>query len=120
MKKNVPVGLLIALFAQTASAAPPAEIVIPGKRLWTESLTSTRDGSVSVATMGTGEIFRAKPGAATAELWIKPAKTGPVNLLGVYADDESGTLWACSFALETPEGKKAPRSTLRAFDLATG
>jgi sugar lactone lactonase YvrE len=101
------------------SAAPPSAIVVHGKKLFTESLTSTADGAVIIGAMGPGAIYRAAPGAGTAEPWIKPGTDGIVNVLGVFADERSGTLWACSFS-NVPEGVVALPSTLHAFDLSSG
>src|SRR4051812_23399585 len=78
-------------------AAPPPEILVPGTQLFTESITSTADGSIIIGTMGPGAIYRAKPRAAAAEAWIKAGTDGLVNVLGVFADEKAGTLWACSF-----------------------
>lgn len=103
-----------------ACAASPSEILIPGQGLFTESVTSSADGSVIVGAMGTGAIFRARPGAATAELWIKPGTDGLENVLGVFSDDKSNTLWACSFTLDPPREVSPPPSTVHAFDLTTG
>ena len=51
---------------QAALAALPAQIDIPGQRLFPESLTSSADGAVYIGTIGARSIFRAAPGAATA------------------------------------------------------
>ena len=112
-------GALAVGMGSLAYAAPPSEILIPGENLFTESITSTADGSIIVGTMGPGAIYRAKPGAATAEVWIRPRTGGLANVLGVFSDDKSNTLWACSFT-DAPKGTTAPPSTLHAFDLATG
>ena len=106
------------------AAAPPAQIVIPGERLFTESLTSSKDGSVIVGSLGKQTIFRAKPGAANAEAWIQPGTNGLVSVFGVFADDKSNTLWACSGtpAFGPPQAGAPPPvpSALFAFDLKTG
>jgi sugar lactone lactonase YvrE len=107
-----------------AAAAPPSQIVIPGERLFTESLTSAKDGSVIVGSIGKQTIFRAKPGAASAEAWIQPGTNGLVSVFGVFADDKSNTLWACSGTPPFgPPQAGAPPPTpaaLFAFDLKSG
>lgn len=108
--------------AAAQAAAPPAEITIPGERLITESLTSTADGTVIVGSMLGKTIFRATPGKATAEPWIKPGTNGMTGIFGVFADEKSNTLWACS---GNPPGPPQPGaaptpSTLHAFDLKSG
>ncbi len=99
MKAAVSVGLValgLAAAVSQALAAGPAEIVIPGEKLATESLTSARDGTVYIGSVGTGQIFRAQPGAATAEQFIKPKTNDIGSVFGVFADDKGNTLWACS------------------------
>jgi hypothetical protein len=52
--------------------AAPSEIAVPGDRAFPESLSSTQDGTAFIGSLAEGGIFRAAPGAATAELWINP------------------------------------------------
>lgn len=89
-----------AVFALTAAAhavaAPPAEVVIPGERIFPESMTSSKDGSLIIGSIGTQQIFRVKPGQATAEPWIVPGTDDIKAVFGVFADDKSNTLYACS------------------------
>lgn len=102
-------------------AATPAEIVIPGERIFPESLTSAADGSVIFGSLGARAIYRAKPGARTAEPWIQPGTNGMQGIFGVFADDASGTLWACSGGFGPPPPGEPPYvPTLHAFDLKTG
>ncbi|HEV7715765.1 MAG TPA: hypothetical protein VGO53_09225 [Steroidobacteraceae bacterium] len=124
------VGVQVALFVAAAvaslahAAAPPATITIPGERLITESLTSSKDGSVFVGSVMGRTIFRAKPGAEAAEAWIQPGTDGMAGIFGVFADDKSNTLWACSgsFGGGPPGGNAPPPppSALHAFDLKSG
>ncbi len=120
----ISMGLVAAAVSQAVLAAAPAEIVIPGERLTTESLTSSSDGTVYVGSVGTGQIFRAKPGAATAELFIKAKTDGIGSVFGVFADEKANTLWACSgtpaFGPPQPGAPPPPPSTLHAFDLKSG
>ena len=118
-------SLALVATAGSALAAGPAEIVVPGEKLATESLTSAKDGTVYVGSIGTGQIFRAKPGAAMAEPFILPKTNGIGPVFGVFADDKSNTLYACSgtpgFGPPPPAGTPPPPpSALYAFDLKTG
>lgn len=98
----------------------PAAIGIPGQGIFPESLTSTRDGSVIIGSIGTHQIFKAKPGAARAQAWIAPGTDGLQSVLGVFADEASGTLYACSDPVK-PSGPPSPEpGSLYTFDLATG
>jgi sugar lactone lactonase YvrE len=127
MTTTIKAGVRLALLAaaagvsvvHAASAATPAEIIIPGERLVTESLTSAADGSVIVGSVGGRTIFRAKPGADKAEAWIQPGTDGMGSIFGVFADDKSNTLYACSGSFGPPGAARAP-SALHAFDLKTG
>ena len=117
-------SLALAAAVSQVLAAAPAAIVIPGERLTTESLTSTRDGTVYIGSVGTGQIFRAAPDAATAQPFIAPKTNGIGAVFGVFADEKANVLWACSgtFPPGPPQaGAPAPPpSALHAFDLESG
>ncbi len=120
-KVGVQVALLVAAAAASlAHAAAPAEIVIPGERIFPESLTSAADGSVIIGSVGARTIFRAKPGSAAAEAWIQPGTDGMQGIFGVFADNKSNTLWACSGSFGAPGGAPSPPSALHSFDLKSG
>ncbi len=118
------VSLGLAAAVSQVLAAAPAEIVIPGERLATESLTSTRDGTVYIGSVGAGQIFRARPDAARAEPFIAAKTNGIGAVFGVFADEKANVLWACSgsFPPGPPQaGAPAPPpSALYAFDLKSG
>jgi sugar lactone lactonase YvrE len=100
--------------------SPPEHITVPGERLFTESITSTADGAVIIGSVGGRSIFRAPSGAATAEPWIQAGTDGLQSVFGVFADDRSKTLWACSNAFGPPGAAPAAPATLYAFDLDSG
>ena len=106
---------LSALFAFSATAA---EVTTPAGAQ-PESLTVAPDGTVILGSASSPKIYRAKKGAATAEVWIDVTSEVPNGtFLGVLADAGSNTLWACQINNGTPaDGRK---STLRGFDLKTG
>lgn len=110
-----------ALGVTLAQAALPAQILIPGDHITPESLTSSADGHVIFGSVEARTIWRAAPGAATSEAWIKPGTDGMAQIFGVFADDRSGTLYACSNSLGPPPASgPAPVSTLYLFDLKSG
>ena len=131
---NISVAVLLALattgcakkeaapVAEVAPPPPPApEVVIPGEHISPESLTSTADGHVIIGSIQAATIWRAAPGAATAEAWIKPGTDGLQGVFGVFADDSTHTLYACSGSFGAPPAKDPPPpSALHAFDLTTG
>ena len=107
------------MVAGTASAAAPKEVVIDDTGVFNESMTATKGGDLIISSSAKGVIYRAKAGAAKATLWIDNSKTGVKSLLGVFADDKAGVLYACSVS---PRGEPAQPelSVLKTFDLKTG
>ena len=108
-------GLVLA--ANNAYSAPPiTEITLPGIRVFPESITSLADGTLIVGSLGHGNVSRIASGTATVEEWIKPGTGGLNQVLGVYADEKSRTLWVCSNNMEN----KGEATAAMAFDLKTG
>ncbi|RAI61032.1 hypothetical protein DOO78_02585 [Roseicella frigidaeris] len=112
---------LLALPLAAGSAA--ADVVVPGHGDFPESLHASADGTLFFSSMAGGRIFRAAPGAAEAREWIPAGTNGLSSVLGILADDRSGTLYACSndmgFAgITVPTGNTPP--ALKLFDLRTG
>lgn len=95
-------------------------ITLPGERFFPEGITVTADGTFFAGSMEEGSIVRALPGAAQAELFIPPGANGLVSVLGLYADEARGLLWACSS--DAGNGKLAGTAPvgIKAFDLASG
>jgi hypothetical protein len=85
-----------------------------------ESLTATAAGDIIIGSSAKGTIYRARPGEAKASVWIDPKASGMTGVLGVLADDASGTLYVCSVAINGPPDKADGLSALRAFDLKSG
>jgi sugar lactone lactonase YvrE len=115
--------LTLALGATAAAhaASPPAEILIPGERVFPESLTSTVDGAVIIGSIGARTIFRAPPGSGQAEVFVKPDTDGMKGIFGVLADNKSNTLYACSGIFGPPQPGQSPAvAALYTFDLKTG
>jgi sugar lactone lactonase YvrE len=105
------------------AAAGPSSIALPGERAFPESITSTRDGTLFVGRLGEGGVIRADPRTGAVALFIAPGAAGSRSITGVFADDASGTLWACSndlSALGGPSGGRDRSAALKAFDLRTG
>jgi sugar lactone lactonase YvrE len=105
--------------AQAAQAALP-DIRIDDTGVFPESITSAADGSIYVGSVK-GIVYRAMPGEATAEPWIRPdSVNGILTIFGVLADEASDTLWLCStpnaFGTERSQGP----ASLKAFGLGTG
>jgi hypothetical protein len=116
------VSVALGALPNLAAAAAPAFINIPGEKIFPESLTSSSDGSVIIGSIGQKQIYRAKPGSDQAEVWIAAGTDGLNNILGVFADNKSNTLYACSNQLGPPptDGKPPVNATLYQFDLKSG
>ncbi|CAN5806943.1 hypothetical protein BH09PSE5_BH09PSE5_45420 [soil metagenome] len=106
--------------ASAAMAALPQEITITGEKAHPESITNATDGTLYLSALGSGAVFRVKPGAAAAELWIQPeTATGP-GTLGVLADGSTNTLWVCARGTGAPGGPPGNPSKLKSYDLQSG
>jgi sugar lactone lactonase YvrE len=108
--------------AAQSTTSPRGDILIDGKGVHPESVTSDRRGNLYTGSVP-GTIYRAGPKDSTAVPFITPAAdNGLRSVFGVLADDRSGRLWVCSvansFGPRTP-GPVAP-SELAAFELASG
>ena len=107
----------------TTANSRPLSIELPGVRAFPESITSTRDGTLFVGRLGDGGIVRANPRTGKASLFVAPGTAGSRSITGVFADEASGTLWACSndlSALGGPSRGSDRAGALKAFDLRTG
>jgi sugar lactone lactonase YvrE len=93
------------------------EITLAAKELYPESITSLKDGTLMVGSLGHGSVLRIPPGRMAPEIFVPPGKDGLASVLGVLADEKSNTLWVCSNNLD---GKGAGPTALKAFDLKTG
>ena len=107
---------LVLLAAGAYGAQPITEIVLPGKGVFPESITSTSDGTLIIGSLGHGNVRRIAPGKTAAEEWIKPGTGGLNGVLGVYADEKGKNLWVCSNNLEN----KGEATSVKSFDLKTG
>jgi sugar lactone lactonase YvrE len=111
------VAVLLGAGGACMAAPAPTEVLIHDDRPFPESITSTSNGTLIIGSLAKGMVFRAAPGAATAEPWIHHGTNGLDNVLGVLADERSGTLWVCSF--HQGDGPGEP-TALKAFNLTTG
>ncbi len=117
-------ALFSSVLWMTAAEAGPLSIALPGERAFPESITSAHDGSLFVGRLGEGGIVRADPRTGVAAVFVASGAAGSRSITGVFADDASSTLWACSndlSALGGPsEGRDRGGAALKAFDLRTG
>jgi sugar lactone lactonase YvrE len=104
----------------TAVAGPLPDVVIDDTNVYPESMSAAEDGRLFIGS-AKGIVFRAGPGSAKAEPWIKPTpENGLLSLLGVLTDERSGTLWVCSSPNPFRNPPAVGTAALVAFDLRTG
>jgi len=116
--------LTLALSVTIPAATQKVEsIPLPGTRAFPESITATSDGALFVGRLGDGGIVRVQPRTAETTVFVQPGAAGSRSILGVFADEASSTLWACSndlSALGGPATGSDTGSALKGFDLKTG
>src|SRR6478609_2305869 len=113
-------SIAAALACVGGAAVAQSDITINGSRVHPESITSDAAGNIYVPSTG-GTIFRATPGATTAEPWIVPsAENGLTSAFGVLADEQRGLLWVCNNPPFGGPPQPGAKSSLKAFDLKTG
>jgi len=113
----------VLLATLTACEKPASHVItIMDDKVFPESITNTKAGDIIIGSLGKGGVYRAPAGTDKATLWLDPAKTGMVVSLGVFAHDESNTLYVCSGAPPVSEGQERQTQyiALRTFDLTTG
>jgi len=114
---------LVLSFTVPAATQQIESIPVPGKKAFPESITSTSDGALFVGRLGDGGIVRVHPRTAASTVFVQPGAAGSRSILGVFADEASGTLWACSndlSALGGPATGSDTGSALKGFDLKAG
>src|SRR5579864_2228668 len=114
---------LVLSYTVEAATQKVESIPVPGTKAFPESITSTSDGALFVGRVGDGGIVRIKPRTAESTVFVQPGASGSRSILGVFADEASSTLWACSNDLSALGGPATGRDTtsaLKGFDLKTG
>jgi hypothetical protein len=105
------------------SEGTPNSVEPPGERAFPESISAAPDGTLYVSSLASGGVVRIKPGASTAEQWIKPGAFDSRSTFGVLVDERYNLLWVCSNDMSgkgVPGPSSIPGSFLKGFDLATG
>src|ERR1700733_11934455 len=114
---GLPFALTLVSVVSVYAAQPIAEITLPGSRLFTESITSTKDGTLYAGSVGKGNVVRIPYGHTTVTEFIKPGTNGLGAVFGIYADEKHQTLWVCS---DHGDGGKGDPPAVKTFDLTTG
>jgi sugar lactone lactonase YvrE len=112
------VAIGLAVLAATLHAADRSTLTFADGRIFPESLSSTKDGTVYVGSLGQDSVYRASKDASVASTWIKPKTAGLQTVLGVLADERAGVLWVCASASGGRGGAPVVGETaLKAFNL---
>ena len=103
-----------------ATAVRAADVELPYVDGFPEGVAVSDEGTLYVGSIKRGEIHRTRPGQRVAEPFVLQGSNGLMSVVGLYADDARGLLYACSSDLKLPTltGYAAP--ALKAFDLSTG
>jgi len=116
-------ALVVLSFIVPATIQKVESIAVPGTKAFPESITSSSDGALFVGRVGDGGIVRVEPRTGESAVFVQPGAAGSRSILGVFADEASNTLWACSNDLSALGGAATGRDTvsaLKGFDLKTG
>jgi hypothetical protein len=119
----VTAALFSSALGMTSAYTERRSIALPGAKAFPESITSTLNGTLFIGRLGEGGVVRANPRTGEAALFVAPGASGSRSIAGVFADDASNTLWACSNDLSALGGLSSGRdhgSALMGFDLETG
>jgi sugar lactone lactonase YvrE len=99
-------------------AADRPEITFTDGKIFPESLTSTKNGTIYFGSLGQDSVYRATGKEEKASVWIQPKSNGLMTVLGVFADEPAGTLWVCASATGGRGGAPVVGETaLKAFNL---
>ena len=118
--KSIRFAAFAVILALTCSlqAADRTEITFADGRIFPESLTSTKNGTLYFGSLGQDSVYRAAPTVSKATVWIQPKANGLQTVLGVFADEPAGTLWVCVSAAGGRGGAPVVGETaLKAFSL---
>src|SRR5258708_6179579 len=122
-RASVTIGLLSSAMHPTGEDADLQSIALRGARAFPESITSTLDGTLFIGRLGEGGIVRVSPQTGKTEVFVPSGSSQSRSILGVFADDASKILWACSNDLSESGGSSGGHdhvSLLIGFDLRTG
>ena len=118
------VGALAVICISTtlpAAADSGGRLLMPGVRTFPESITSDDRGYIYFGSLANGTIYRGRPGDPLASVFALSAKSDIRAGLGVYADDRTNTLFACSVIIGDHRPAWDPKySSLHTFDLKSG
>ncbi len=101
-------------------AAPARVINVTPARFFPEGVAVDRKGNFYIGSMYFGEIYKGTADNPTAAPFIPAGSNGLVSVLGMYADDNTNTLWVCSSDAGNGMLTGTSPVALKAFNLTTG
>lgn len=91
-----------------------AQLDLPGATFFPESITAAKDGTLFVGSIAGAGIVKFEAGTRARKTFAAPGSVK--GIAGVFADDDTNTLFACDV-----DSQATPTtSVVRAFDLASG
>ena len=117
MTRRVATLIVTVGLACVVQAADRAEITFADGKIFPESVTSTRDGTLYFGSLGLDSVYRAAPSSVKASAWILPKTNGLQTVLGVFADEAAGTLWVCASATGGRGAPAVGETAVKAFSL---
>ena len=90
----VGLALVLGIAGYVMARVQTVPVSVPDKS-FPESLSSTRDGTLYVGSLNLGGVVKVAP-VGKAEQFIAPGAAASRSVLGVLADENSGTLYVCS------------------------
>lgn len=119
MPRCLPKLLLLLSVLATVPAWAAHDVLIDGRNVYPESISSLPNGTLYVGSLG-GTIYRAPPGARRAEPWIRRNPHNHLlSVFGVLAEPRANALWVCSSPAKLPGGVATGRASVMRFDLSS-
>ena len=118
--RHLRMGVALAALVAASAAMAADKVQVGDGKVFPESFAAGPDGTLYAGSLTMGAIYKAAPGATKAEAFIAKPADGPGGVIGVYADNKAGLLWACYSDLAAFSGQKAMPSVARAYDMASG
>ncbi len=81
--------VVVAAVVSAYAAQPVTEITLPGTRLFTESITSTKDGTLIVGSLGKANVSRIPYATTTVTEWINRLRKNPAFWRNQFLGNEA-------------------------------
>jgi len=95
---------VLAIGASLYAADQITQITLVSKELYPESITSLKDGTLFVGSLGHGSVLRIPPGKMAPEIFIQPGANGLGSVLGVTLPYDSSAAIRTDIAARGTKG----------------